>query len=78
MRLLEEMHLVTRRGDKVLRGFEAVRWLAWRLPPLWPAALILSIPGMNFVGVPIYCRIARNRFGLMPCRKGVCSNGSNR
>src|SRR5262249_21997377 len=43
-RLLEEMHLLTPGGGRVYHGFAAFRWMAWRLPPLWPVAPFLYIP----------------------------------
>src|SRR6516162_11385723 len=35
-RLLEEMHLLSPKGGRIYHGFGAFRWLAWRLPLLWP------------------------------------------
>src|SRR5438309_2105519 len=46
-RLLEEMHVVTLDGQEVYHGFEAFRWLAWRLPLLWAVAPFLYLPGVK-------------------------------
>jgi predicted DCC family thiol-disulfide oxidoreductase YuxK len=72
-RLLEEMHLILPSGAKVMHGFQAFRWMAWRLPPLWPLAPFLYLPGMSFVGQRVYLWIARHRFQLVPCHGGVCT-----
>jgi predicted DCC family thiol-disulfide oxidoreductase YuxK len=70
--LLEQMHLLPPGGRKVYRGFEAFRWIAWRLPLLWPLAPFLYLPGMKSLGQRVYLWIARNRFRLVPCHGGVC------
>jgi predicted DCC family thiol-disulfide oxidoreductase YuxK len=70
--LLEQMHLITPGGSKIYRGFEALRWLAWRLPLLWPLAPLLYVPGMARLGQRLYLAVARNRFRLVPCHGGVC------
>ena len=71
-RLLEEMHVLT--PDRhVYHGFGALRWLAWRLPLLWPLAPFLYIPGVPALGQRLYLWVARNRFRLVPCHGGVCT-----
>jgi predicted DCC family thiol-disulfide oxidoreductase YuxK len=71
-RLLEEMHVLT--PDRhVYHGFGALRWLAWRLPLLWPLAPLLYIPGVPALGQHLYLWVARNRFRLVPCHGGVCT-----
>ena len=72
-RLLEEMHLLTPDGSKIYHGFEAFRWMAWRLPLLWPLAPFLYLPGMKPLGQRLYLWVARNRFRLVPCHGGVCT-----
>ena len=72
-RLLEEMHLVTPDGRRIYHGFAAFRWFAWRLPPLWPLAPFLHVPGVPTLGQRLYLWIARNRFRLVPCHGGVCT-----
>lgn len=72
-RLLEEMHLLTPEGGRVHHGFAAFRWMAWRLPLLWPAAPFLYLPGVPWLGQKLYLWVARNRFDLVPCHGGVCT-----
>jgi len=72
-RLLEEMHLVTPDGQHVYHGFEAFRWLAWRLPLLWAVAPLLYLPGMKSLGQRAYLSVAQNRLRLVPCHGGVCT-----
>jgi predicted DCC family thiol-disulfide oxidoreductase YuxK len=72
-RFLEEMHVVTPDGKRTYAGYRAVRWIAWRLPLLWPLAPFLHLPGAVRLGSRIYRWIARNRFKLVPCRHGVCT-----
>jgi predicted DCC family thiol-disulfide oxidoreductase YuxK len=71
-RLLEEMHVLTPDGRGLYHGFTALRWLAWRLPLLWPFAPLLYLPGVPGLGQRLYLWIARNRFRLVPCHGGVC------
>jgi predicted DCC family thiol-disulfide oxidoreductase YuxK len=75
-RLLEEMHLLTAGGREVYHGFRAFRWMAWRLPLLWPLVPLLYLPGAAAVGQRAYLWVARNRFRLVPCHGGVCKLGS--
>ena len=72
VRLLEEMHVVTPDGRGLYHGFTALRWLAWRLPLLWPVAPLLYLPGVPRLGQRLYLWVARNRFHLVPCHGGVC------
>jgi predicted DCC family thiol-disulfide oxidoreductase YuxK len=72
-RLLAEMHLVPPGGGRVYHGFGALRWLAWRLPLLWPLAPFLYLPGVPALGQRLYLWVARNRFRLVPCHGGVCT-----
>jgi predicted DCC family thiol-disulfide oxidoreductase YuxK len=72
-RLLEEMHLLTPEGGRVYHGFGAFRWMAWRLPLLWPLAPFLYVPGVPWLGQRLYLWVARNRFHLVPCHGGVCT-----
>jgi predicted DCC family thiol-disulfide oxidoreductase YuxK len=71
--LLEEMHVLTADGRHVYHGFAALRWLAWRLPLLWPIAPLLYLPGVLPLGQRLYLWVARNRFHLVPCHGGVCT-----
>jgi predicted DCC family thiol-disulfide oxidoreductase YuxK len=72
-RLLQEMHLLTPGDRRVYHGFKAFRWMAWRLPLLWPLVPFLYLPGMATLGQRVYLWIARNRFRLVPCHGGVCT-----
>lgn len=70
-RLLEEMHLVTPR-QMVYHGFKAFRYMAWRMPLLFPFAPFFYLPGVPWLGQKIYLWVARNRFNLVPCKDGAC------
>jgi predicted DCC family thiol-disulfide oxidoreductase YuxK len=72
-RLVQEMHVLTPDGRHLYHGFAALRWIAWRLPLLWPVAPFLYIPGVPQLGQRLYLWIARNRFRLVPCHGGVCT-----
>lgn len=72
-RLLEEMHLITPDGKHVYHGYEAFRWMAWRLPLFCWLAPLLYVPGIPALGQRIYLWVARNRYRLVPCHNGVCS-----
>ena len=72
-RMIAEMHVLTPNRKTALSGFRAVRWIAGRVPPLWPLYPLLFIPGMPKMGQRIYLWIARNRFHLVPCHDGVCT-----
>jgi predicted DCC family thiol-disulfide oxidoreductase YuxK len=72
-RLLEEMHLLPPNGGRLLHGFGALRWIAWRLPLLWPVAPLLYLPGVPALGQRLYLWVARHRFQLVPCHGGVCT-----
>jgi predicted DCC family thiol-disulfide oxidoreductase YuxK len=77
-KLLEEMHLVTPDRRRVYRGFAAFRWIAGRLPLLWPLVPLLYLPGVPWLGQRLYCWIARNRYNLTPCHDGACQLPSRR
>jgi len=72
-RMIAEMHVLTPDRKNALSGFRAVRWIAGRVPVMWPIYPLLFIPGMPKLGQRIYLWIARNRFRLVPCRDGVCT-----
>lgn len=42
-------------------GFDAFRSISWHLPPLWPLAPLLYIPGVSPIGRLIYANIANRR-----------------
>ena len=54
------MHIKTGTGRSE-KGFDAFRLLAWSLPPLWPLAPLLYIPGIPPVGRIIYAQISKRR-----------------
>lgn len=72
VRLLQEMHLVLPDRQRVLSGYAAFRWLAWRLPLTWATVPFLYIPGVPQLGNRAYLWIARNRYDLLPCKDGAC------
>jgi predicted DCC family thiol-disulfide oxidoreductase YuxK len=71
-RVLEAMHLLTPDRKRVHAGFGAFRWIAWRLPLTVPLAPLLYVPGIPWLGSKVYHWVAKNRFGLVPCRNGTC------
>lgn len=72
-RLVAEMHVLTPDRKTALSGFRAVRWIAARVPVLWPLLPLLFVPGMARLGQRVYLWVARNRFRLLPCHDGVCT-----
>jgi predicted DCC family thiol-disulfide oxidoreductase YuxK len=72
-KLLDEMHVITPDRRRSFAGYRAIRWLAWRLPPLWPLAPFFYFPGALWLGNKTYRWIARHRFQLVPCEHGVCT-----
>ncbi len=73
VRLEEEMHLIGPTGSPILHGFGAFRYMAWRIPSLFPLAPLLYLPGVPWLGQKAYQYIAKNRFGMLPCKDGVCT-----
>jgi len=71
--LMREMHVVDTSG-RVRAGAESVRFLARRLPLLWPLALPLHVPGSLPLWNWLYGLVARNRYRLA----GTCDDGSCR
>ncbi|HEX3146548.1 MAG TPA: DUF393 domain-containing protein [Gemmataceae bacterium] len=72
-RMTQEMHVLLPNRRTALSGFRAVRWIAGRLPVMWPLYPLLFVPGMARLGQRAYLWIARNRFHLVPCHDGVCT-----
>ena len=72
-RLLEEMHLLTPDRQHAYPGFQAFRWMAWRLPLTMLFAPLMYLPGVLWLGNKMYLWVARNRMNLIPCVEGVCS-----
>jgi predicted DCC family thiol-disulfide oxidoreductase YuxK len=71
-RLLTEMHVVPAARRRALAGYRAIRWLAWRLPLLWPVAPLMYVPGAPWLGNKLYLWIAKHRYDLIPCEDGGC------
>lgn len=71
--LLAEMFVVDRSG-RARSGATAWRYLARRLPTLWPLAAILHVPGSLPVWNWLYRIVAKNRYRLA----GSCSTGTCR
>jgi len=69
----EQMHVIPLSGGPMLDGFEAVRWLTWRLPATFWLTPFLYLPGVPALGQRLYLWIARHRFELVPCHHGVCA-----
>jgi predicted DCC family thiol-disulfide oxidoreductase YuxK len=74
-RLLEEMHVLTPDRREIFAGFAAFRWIAGRIPLLWPFLPLMYLPGIPRLGQRLYLWVARNRFNLIPCQgmDGACS-----
>lgn len=70
---LEQMHVLPPGENHLLDGFEAVRWITWRLPAAFWLTPFLYLPGVPALGQRLYLWIARNRFRLVPCHHGVCA-----
>lgn len=72
--LMEQMVVVDRRGRRHI-GAQAVRYLARRLPRLWPLVPILHLPFTLPLWSWLYRRIARFRYRLAGrvCDEGTCS-----
>jgi predicted DCC family thiol-disulfide oxidoreductase YuxK len=72
-RLLQEMHLVTPNRKKVYAGYRAFRWMAGRIPLLWPIWPLLFLPGIPWIGQRVYRWVAKNRYNLVSCHDGECA-----
>ncbi|MFC7063913.1 thiol-disulfide oxidoreductase DCC family protein [Halobacillus seohaensis] len=72
--LHKEIHVINSK-QVVRRGYEAMTYLFLRTPITFFLGLIMSIPGTNKVGDPIYRWIANHRYRLFEkrCRNGSCS-----
>ena len=72
-RMIAEMHVLTSDRGHAFSGFRAVRWIAGRVPLLWPLYPLSFLPGAPRLGQRLYLWMARNRYHLLPCRDGVCT-----
>ncbi len=59
-------HLETEQGG-LHEGFHAFRRLTLLLPPLWPLAPFLWLPGVPSLGTGLYRWVARNRHCIWAC-----------
>jgi len=71
--LMQRMYVVSRDGER-RGGARAVRYLSRKLPLLWPAALLLHIPGSLRFWEWCYVQVARQRyrFGRTECKDEAC------
>jgi predicted DCC family thiol-disulfide oxidoreductase YuxK len=70
--LERQMYVVDPKG-LARGGAEAVRYLSRRLPPLWPLAVLLHVPGSLPLWSRLYAWVARNRFSIAgSCHDGTC------
>jgi predicted DCC family thiol-disulfide oxidoreductase YuxK len=59
-------------------GFYAFRRLTLLLPPLWPLAPILWLPGVPGLGTGLYRWTAGHRYGISGCRLSMPRRASGR
>lgn len=70
--LMRQMYVVDTAG-RARGGAEAVRYLSRRLPPLWPLAVPLHVPGSLPLWNGLYRFIARHRYRIAgTCTEGTC------
>ena len=69
--LLAQMYVVSSTGQ-ARGGAEAVRYLSRTLPLLWPAAVLLHVPGSLPLWKALYAFVARHRLKIA----GSCDDGS--
>lgn len=72
--LVQQMYVVDQHGHK-RAGAMAVRYLARQLPPLWPLAPWLHLPGTAHLWQALYGWVARHRYTLLS-RRGQCLEGA--
>lgn len=53
---------------RILTGYDAFRRITHHLPPLWPLALLLALPGSTAIGRFVYHQISSRR----SCVNGAC------
>ncbi len=70
--LMEQMWVIDPQGGRHAGG-DALRYLARRLPPLWPLVPLLSIPGTGPLWRYLYGRVAQRRYHL---RGGRCDDST--
>ena len=77
-RMIAEMHVWPASRTRLHHGFGAFRFIAWRLPLMWPIVPLLYLPGVPWLGQKVYLWVARNRYHLVPCHDGVCTIQQNK
>jgi len=71
----EKEMLVFTQDQRWLGGFQAFRWMSWRLPVFWIFAPFLYVPGISHLGERVYPWIAEHRYlfmGKVQCDNQVC------
>jgi len=70
--LMRQMYVVDTSGG-ARGGVDAVRYLSRRLPPLWPLAVPLHVPGSLPLWSALYRFVARHRYRIAgTCDEGTC------
>ncbi len=69
---MKAMHALSSDG-RITVGYHAVRAAAGRIPLFWPFFLAGSFPGVAWLGVRVYNRVAASRPRDVPCTDDVCS-----
>jgi predicted DCC family thiol-disulfide oxidoreductase YuxK len=59
----KEMILLTPDGRQRI-GYDAYRWMAWRIPAMWFLAPLMTLPVVSWIGRRVYAWVAANRFRL--------------
>lgn len=74
--LMVEMWVVAPDGSRY-GGIRAVNRICRALPVMWPAAMVLAVPGMIYLGGIAYRHVAGRRYTLTgsACSDGVCRSG---
>ena len=60
--LLEEMYLIA--DDKIYKGYYTWKFIAKKIPLLFPLYIISFIPGVDFIGDKVYKLISKHRYSL--------------
>ena len=72
--LMKEMVLIDKQGQRHA-GAKAFRYLSIRLPPLWPTALLMHIPGTSRLWQWLYRYVAKYRY-LAGRNNNSCDSGT--
>ncbi len=63
---VREFHVITP-GQPPLSGYAARKFLLWSLPPLWPLALLISLPGVAAISRELFERHRRRLIASGTC-----------